>query len=312
MRRRAVLGAGLALPGIARAQSQAPLRIIVPYPPGGGADLLARALGAWIGSRHGRTVLVENRPGASSTIGAAYLARLPADGEAVLQADAAGMVIQPLVNRLPYAVEDFAAVARLVTNVVAIAAAPDSGIRDVAGLVSRARARAGAVTYATPGLLSHLHVAMEAFAGAAGVEMVHVPFQGTAPGVTAALAGQVDLVVLPPGALAAGVGDRRLHPVAVMAAERAPELPDVPTLRESGFDLVFNGWRGLFAPRGTPRAAMALWESAAAEAPRDPAFAQRLASLGERAAPLGPDAFAAFWAGEIAATRTLLPRLPRG
>ena len=312
MRRRAILAAALAAPGIARAQSQGTLRIVVPYPPGGGADLLARALAAWIGVKQGRTVVVENRPGASGTIGASYVARLPADGETVLQADAAGMVIQPLVNRLPYGFDDFAAVARLVTNVVVVAASPESGIRDVAGLVARARTRSGALTYATPGLLSHLHVAMEAFAGAAGVEMVHVPFQGTAPGVTAALAGQVDLIALPPGALAAGVGERRLRPVAVMAAERVPELPDVPTLRESGFDLVFNGWRGFFAPRGTPRSATAVWERAAFEAPQDPAFAQRLAALGERASPLEPDAFARFWAAEIAATRALLPRLPRG
>ena len=312
MRRRAVLGAALAAPGIARAQQHGTLRIVVPYPPGGGADLLARSLGAWIGARHGRTVVVENRPGASGTIGAAYVARLPADGETVMQADAAGMVIQPLVNRLPYTFEDFTPVARLVTNVVVVAASPASGITDAAGLVARARERSGALTYATPGLLSHLHVAMEAFAAAARIEMVHVPFQGTAPGVTAALAGQVDLVSLPPGALAAGVGDRRLRPVAVMAAERVPELQGVPTLREAGYDVVFNGWRGFFAPRGTPRAATAIWERAAFEAPQDPTFAQRLAALGERASPLDPEGFARFWAADIAATRALLPRLPRG
>ena len=295
MRRRAILAAALAAPGIAQAQSQGTMRIVVPYPPGGGADLLARALAAWIGTKHGRTVVVENRPGASGTIGAAYLARLPADGETVMQADAAGMVIQPLVNRLPYGFDDFAPVARLVTNVVVVAASPESGIRNVAGLVARARARSGALTYATPGLLSHLHVAMEAFAGAAGMEMVHVPFQGTAPGVTAALAGQGDPISPPPRALAARAGDRRLRPGAGMAA-----------------DLVFNGWRGFFAPRGTPRAATAIWERAAFEAPQDPAFAQRLVSLGERASPLGPDDFARFWAAEIAALRALLPRLPRG
>jgi len=314
MRRRAVLFGVLATPGIARAQQQQqrPLRIVVPYPPGGGADLLARALGGWVSQRHHRSVVVENRPGASGTIGAAFVARAAPDGETVLQADFAGMTIQPLVNRLTYTHEDFVPVARLVTNAVFLAAAPALGITGVSALVARAKAQPGTLTYATPGLLSHLHVAMEAFCAAARITLVHVPYQGTAPGVTAALAGQVDLIALPPGALGAGVGERHLVPLAVMAAQREPGYPRVPTLREAGLDVVFDGWRGLFAPRGTPRSATEIWERAAFDAPQDPIFAQRLSSLGERAAPLDPDGFARFWAADRAMAEALLPRLPRG
>lgn len=311
MRRRAILIGALGAPGIARAQSERPLRIIVPYPPGGGADLLSRALGAFITARHGRTVIVENRPGASTTIGAAYAARLPPDGETVFHGDFSGMTIQPLAQRLSYGAADFVPVTRLTTNPVVIGASSVSDLRSPAAIVERARARPGAVTYATPGILHHLHVAMEAFAAAARIELTHVPFQGSAPGATAVLAGQVDLISGPPSALQAGTAERRIVPVATMDANRAPELPGVPTLRDAGFDVVFEGWRGLFAPRGTPRAATAIWERAAADAPSDPAFAQRLAALGERAAPLGPDAFAAFWAADRATAEALLPRLPR-
>lgn len=310
--RRAVLAAALAAPGLAQAQPERPLRVVVPYPPGGGADLLARALGAWIAQHRGRQVVVENRPGASGTIGTAQVARAAPDGETVLQADFASMTIQPLANRLTYTAADFVPVARLVTNAVFLAASPALGITTIGALVERAKSRPGTLTYATPGLLSHLHVAMEAFSLAANITLVHVPYQGTAPGVTATLAGQVDLIALPTGALGAGIGDRRLMPLVVMAAERAPEQPSVPTLRESGYDVVFDGWRGIFAPRGTPAAATAIWERAAFEAPQDPAFAQRLEALGERAAPLDPDGFARFWAADRAQAEAVLPRLPRG
>ena len=312
MLRRSFIVGAVASPALARAQPERPLRIVVPYPPGGGGDLLARALGAWIAQHRGRQVVVENRPGASGTIGTAQVARAAPDGETVLQADFASMTIQPLANRLTYTAADFVPVARLVTNAVFLAASPALGITSIAALVERAKSRPGTLTYSTPGLLSHLHVAMEAFSVAANISLIHVPYQGTAPGVTAALAGQVDLIALPTGALGAGIGDRRLRPIAVMAAERAPELPSVPTLRESGYDVVVDGWRGLFAPRGTPAAATAIWERAAFEAPQDGAFAQRLEALGERAAPLDHDAFARFWAADRALAEAVLPRLPRG
>lgn len=319
MRRRAVLAAAAAasgaapgMPRIVRAQQDRPLRAVFPYPPGSGGDILLRALGAWMTARFGRTVVVENRPGASTTIGIAQAARAAPDGETVVMADFAGMTIQPLVNRLSYTAEDFVPVARVTTNAVVIAASSASDIQSLSALIDRAKARPQALSYGTPGTLHHLHVAMEAFSAAAGIEMTHVPFGGTAPAATAVLAGQVDVVVGPPAVLRTGAADRRLVPIATMGAERAPELPDTPTVREAGCDVVFEGWRAIFAPRGTPRAATLSWERAAFEAPQDPAFAQRLLTLGERPAPLDPDGLARFWAEDIAAARALLPRLPRG
>ncbi|MGG5817717.1 Bug family tripartite tricarboxylate transporter substrate binding protein [Falsiroseomonas sp. HW251] len=302
-------GAGLAVPAGAQAQSGRPLRIVVPYPPGGGADLLARALAAEIGGRGGRAVIVENRPGATGTIGAAAAARAAPDGETVLQADAAPMSILPLANRLPYGPADFEPVARLATSPVLLAARADGPLRSLADVIRAARADPGGVTYATFGILSHFHLAMEQFSGLAGVELTHVPFQGTAPGVTAVLAGQVALLTAPPGTLQDQPG---LRPIASMTAAPVPGFAGLPTFRAEGIDLVYEGWRGLFAPRGTPADRIAALDGAVAAAFTDPAFLAAVRRLGETPAFLGAADFARFWEADRAVVTGLLPRLPKG
>lgn len=302
-------GLGVAMPAVALAQSARPLRIVVPYPPGGGADLLARALAAEIGGRAGRAVIVENRPGATGTIGAAAVARAAPDGDTLLQADAAPMSIQPLANRLPYGPADFEPVARLATSPVLLAARADGPLRSLGDVIRVARADPGGVTYATFGILSHFHVAMEQFSQLAGIELTHVPFQGTAPGVTAVLAGQVALLTAPPGSLQDQPG---LRPIASMTAEPVPGFPGLPTFRAAGIDLVYEGWRGLFAPRGTPPDRIAAIQATVAAAFADPGFLAAVRRLGETPALLGAADFARFWEADRALVTGLLPRLPRG
>ena len=298
--------AGLPAPALAQ---QKPLRIVVPYTPGGSADIMARAFGSHLSARTGRTVIVENKPGATGTIGTQAVARSAPNGETILQSDIGPMSIQLAAGRPGYTPSDFAPVARLVTDPVVLATRSDSAYTSLADIVKKAKADPGGVSYATPGILSHLHVAMERFAQLAGIELNHIPYQGTGPGVVAVLAGQVDLVALPPTALQDQ--SAQLRPIAVATEASLPELPGVPTFRDGGIDLVLLGWRGLFAPKGTPPAVVSSLERAALDAFEDAEFVAQIRKLGLTPAPLGAEAFAGFWAAEREAIKPMVSRLPR-
>ncbi len=263
--------AALAVPRPVRAQQQQrPLRIVVPYTPGGSADIMARAFGAHLNVRSGRAVVVENKPGATGTIGTQAVARSAPNGETILQSDIGPMSIQLAAGRPGYAASDFLPIARLVTDPIVLATRAGSPLTSLAEVVKKAKVDPGGVSYATPGILSHLHVAMERFAQLAGVELNHIPYQGTGPGLVAVLAGQVDLIAATPNALQDQAAQMR--PVAVATAAPLPELPGVPTFRDGGFDLVLLGWRGLFAPKGTPAAAASSLERSVLEAFEDAEF----------------------------------------
>lgn len=311
MHRRTLLAlatGALATPALAQAR---PLRIVVPYPPGGSADVLARALAEQITASGSRAAIVENRPGASGTIGALAVARGPADGSAVLQADGSPMSILLEAGRAQYRAEDFAPVARLATSPFVLATRPNGAFGTLAEVVAAARAAPGRITYATPGILSFAHVVAERFAAATGIEMTHVPFQGTGPATAAVLGGQVDLIPVPPGQVLDQGGGAIFRPIAITTEARHPALPATPTFREAGTDLVFAGWRGWFAPAGMAAGTLQGIEAllrAALESPGGQAALQR---LGETPAWLGQADFARFWAEDRAAIRAILPRLPR-
>jgi tripartite-type tricarboxylate transporter receptor subunit TctC len=309
----AAAAAALAAPWLARAQQpqqQRPLRIVVPYTPGGSADIMARAFGAHLNVRSGRAVVVENKPGATGTIGTQAVARSAPNGETILQSDIGPMSIQLAAGRPGYAASDFLPIARLVTDPIVLATRAGSPLTSLAEVVKKAKVDPGGVSYATPGILSHLHVAMERFAQLAGVELNHIPYQGTGPGVVAVLAGQVDLIAAPPNALQDQSG--QLRPVAVATEAPLPELPGTPTFRDGGVDLVLLGWRGLFAPKGTPAAVVSSLERAVFDAFEDNGFVEQIRKLGLTPAPLGAEAFASFWAADREVVGKLASRLPKG
>jgi tripartite-type tricarboxylate transporter receptor subunit TctC len=219
------------------------------------------------------------------------------------------MSIQLAAGRPGYAASDFLPIARLVTDPVVLAARSDSAYKSLADVLKKAKADPGGVSYATPGILSHLHVAMERFAQLAGIELNHIPYQGTGPGVVAVLAGQVDLIALPPTSLQDQ--SAQLRPIAVATEAPLPELPAVPTFRDGGIDLVLLGWRGLFAPKGTPTEVVSALERAVLDAFEDAEFVGQIRRLGLPPAPLGAEAFAGFWAAEREAIKPMVARLPR-
>ncbi|MBX9749399.1 MAG: tripartite tricarboxylate transporter substrate binding protein [Roseococcus sp.] len=310
MQRRALLAAPALLASPAFAQAR-PLRLVVPYPPGGSADVLARAIAEQITAMGSRTAIVENRAGASGTIGALSVARAAPDGMTILQADGSPMSILLEAGRAQYRAEDFAPLLRLATSPFVLATRPGGPLRSLPEVIAAARAAPGRLTYATPGVLSFAHVVAERFAAAAGIELLHVPFQGTGPATSAVLGGQVELIPVPPGQVLDQGSGAIFRPIAITTEARHPSLPATPTFREAGTDLVFLGWRGMFLPAATPPETLAALEELLREAMGGPIVTAALQRLGETPALLDSSGFARFWGEDRVAVRAVLPRLPK-
>jgi tripartite-type tricarboxylate transporter receptor subunit TctC len=259
MRRRALFGAVVAAgAGHAVAQNAAwsptrPVRLIVPYPPGGATDLLARWVARELSPRLGQTVVVENRPGASGIIGSRAAAQSAPDGHTLLFTTADTHSVNRYAYRnLSYRPETFvpvSAVARLIFSLVARPGLSAAGASD---LVELARRAPQPMTYASWGVASTSQVMMESFKAETHVAMEHVPYQGAAPAVAALLADQVDAMMLPVGVALSQGG--RLKILGIASEVRFPATPEVPTLREQGFQLAGDLWLALLAPPGTPEA----------------------------------------------------------
>ncbi len=303
--RRAALAAPavLALPAEAQSWPTRPIRIIVPFPPGGSTDLLARRLADRLSFTLGVPVVVENRPGAGGTAGADLVSKSPPDGHALLMGvTGSNAIAASLFPNLPYdAVAGFAPVARLVSAPLVLVAHPGTGVTDVAGYVAAARATPGAVTYATPGNGTSMHLTGVMFGLRTGTELQHVPYRGSAQAMTDLVGGQVrsafaDLLVALPH-----VRGDAVRALAVTGAERHPLLPEVPTVAESGVaGFRAESWQGLFAPPGTPPAILSRLHAEVARAMADPEIRDAFARQGFRVEATDPADFAAFVRAEVA------------
>jgi tripartite-type tricarboxylate transporter receptor subunit TctC len=302
MRRRALLATTL-LATPALAWPDRPLRLLVGYPPGGGTDIMARAVAARLGRELGQSVVVENRTGASGTIAAAELARATPDGHVLLFVTGSEMALRPLLDRqLPYDAErDFQPIALLGRTPVALAVHGALPVANVPALVALAKARPGELGYASTGIAGLMHMAGELFLRRAGVELLHVPYRGAAPAVNDTAAGQVAMTFsgLPPVLPLAASG--RLRILAVCTPRRFPAIPEVPTLAEAGlegFDMANSV--GLVGLRGLPAAVLERLASAANASLADPALGALFRRNG--AEPLGssPSGYAEAMAQERA------------
>ncbi len=294
--------AGLA-PGWGRGQgaSLKPLRIIVPFPPGGSTDILARAIAPRI-ALPGQTVLIDNRPGAGGSLGADFAARAEADGNTLLMGHIGTLAVNvALYPRLPYdplkSFSPVAGVARVPNLLVVNAASP---VRSLAELVARAKSRPGQLSYASGGNGSAAHITMEYLKLRTGIFMVHIPYRGTAPSVTDVLGGQVDATFTGAPAVLPQVRGGRLRALAVSSASRIAGLPEVPTVAESGYPgWEADQWYGLVAPAGTPAEPLARLNAAVNLALAQAALAQQFASEGALPMPGTAQAFGALIASEI-------------
>ena len=251
-----LLAAPLLTPLPAQAQdSGKTMRIVVPFPPGGSTDLLARRIGDKLAAALGQTVIVENRPGAGGTVGAAYVAKAAPDGNTLLMGvTGSNAIAQSLYANLPYDVlKDFAPVSMVVSAPLVVAVNPAVKANTLAEFIALAKARPGAISYGSAGNGTSMHLTGEMFKQATRTSMVHIPYRGSAGMLNDLMGGQIDasfgdLLVLMPQ-LEAG----KVRPLAVTSKQRHPLLPNVPTVAESGYPgFEALSWQGLFAPAGTP------------------------------------------------------------
>lgn len=273
-----------------------PVTLVVPYPPGGSADILARALGQKLGDKLGQTVIVENKAGAGTAIGSRFVAEAPADGYTLLMGTVSSHAINPAMTKVGYdPVRDFVPVAALGAIPFVLVTRPDAPYQTLADVIAAAKKEPGKIAYASAGPGTSNHLAGEMLATAAGVKLLHVPYKGSAPALTDVLAGHVPLMFDLVTTAVPNIKQGKLKPLAVTGAQRSPLLPDVPTVAEAGVPgFETSAWFAVFAPSKVPAPALKRLSDDLYEILRTPDMQQRLRDLGMDPDPRKPDAFAAY------------------
>jgi tripartite-type tricarboxylate transporter receptor subunit TctC len=273
------LGVSAALP---QTYPSKPIRVIVPFAAGGAVDALARMLAAKVQESVGQPVIVENRAGAGGNTGAAEVAKAPPDGYTILQ-HTNGQAISPALYRsLPFdTLKDFIPVTQLVGTSTVLVATPKLPAKSAKELIALAKAKPGGLNYGMTGVGNSLHLTMEMFKRAAGIDLQAIPYRGDAPLNTALIAGEVDVAIVPIATIVPLIEAGRVRALAVNSAQRSHVLPDVPTVAEDaipGFEAA--GWQGWFVPAGTPREVVATIQREAAKAINAPDMQERLKAMG--------------------------------
>jgi tripartite-type tricarboxylate transporter receptor subunit TctC len=291
-----------ALSGQVRAFPDKPVRLVVPYAPGGSSDVIARMLGQKLSEMWNQPVVIDNRPGATSIIATEIVAKSAADGHTLLVTTAAFTIVPSLMDKLPYdPARDFEPITLINTTPLVLVVNPGVPAKTVRELIALAKAKPGTLTFGSSGSGGSNHLAGELFNTMAGVKIVHVPYKGNAPALNDLVGGHVDLVfngltsALPP--IKAG----KLRPLATTSLARAGALPEVPTLDElgmKGFQAV--GWNGLSAPARTPKEVIMRINADVLKVIRSPQLAERLKAEGSDPVGSSPEQFAAFLREETA------------
>ena len=298
--RRALLAGSVAFIAASAALAQSypakPIRFIVPYPAGGGTDIVARLLAVKLTASMGQPVVVDNKPGASTIIGTDMLAKAPADGYTIGMVTDSHAINTTFFPKLPYdSVKDFEPVSQLVFVPLVLVANPSLNVKTLAELIAAAKAKPGRINYASIGNGSPHQIAMEYLKSMAGISMTHIPYKGVAPALTDVVAGQVDVMFTGTSLAGPYVKAGKLNALAVSSAKRQPSIPDTPSVADAGlprFD--FMTWYGLAVPGGTPANIVQRLNQEVEAALNQPDVKERLAALGLVGAPTSPAAFAAF------------------
>jgi tripartite-type tricarboxylate transporter receptor subunit TctC len=292
------------MPFVAPAQDypRKPIRMIIPYPPGGPTDILGRIVAQNLTEKLGQQVVVENKPGASGMIGADLVAKAPPDGYTLL-ANASIHVINPSLYKNPTydAIKDFTPVSLIADVPLVLVVAPALPVKSVKDLIALGKSSSGKLNFASSGNAAAPHLAGEAFKIATGVDMQHVPYKGSGPALTDLMGGQVQLMFDSLPSSISHVKSGKLRAIAVTTAKRASALPNVPTVAESGvpgFDI--STWYGIWAPAGTPKEIVNRLSGEIAKIVKIPDVRERLAGLGAEPVGNSPDEFAAYCRSELA------------
>ena len=278
------------------------LRMIVPFPPGGGVDFAARVISRPLSERLGQPVVVDNRAGANGIIALEALKNAPADGYTLAVASNGPLVINPsMYLKLPYdTARDFTPIGRVVHFPLLLVAHTSVPAKSTAELIALAKEKPGTLTYSTPGIGNGGHLAAELFASMANVSLVHVPYRGTAPATTAIIAGEVSITFSSIPSVLQHVRSGRLRALAVGDSARVPSLPDYPTIAESGLPgYEAFSWAGLIGPAGMPREIVARLSRELGQILRQKEIVEQLAADGTLAMPDTPEEFSAYIKSEL-------------
>jgi tripartite-type tricarboxylate transporter receptor subunit TctC len=273
-----------------------PIRWVVAYPAGGGSDFLARQLAPQLGRQLGQTLVIDNRPGAGGIIGTDHAAKSAPDGYTIVTGDNGAMVFHSaMVRKLPYDPAELVPVGFMARFPLILAVDPNAGFDDIRQLLAALKKSPGRYSYASPGIGSPHHLAMELLKDRTRSFVVHVPYRGTAPAVQDVIGGQVPMMVLDTAAGLPHIRGGKLKALAVMSKTRIPALPDVPTLDEVGIkDFEVAAWQALFVPKGTPAEIVTRLTVEMNRAITTPEVRARLVDFGLEVTPSDGPSLAAF------------------
>ena len=293
----------LASPAFAQRYPDKPVRLVIPFPPGGPVDNIARPIVPKISEGLGQPVLVDNRGGAGGALGAAAVAKAAPDGYTILWGSAGPVAINVSLHpNIPYdPVKDFAPITLALSTQVILTVHPNLKVNTVKELIALAKASPGKINYASVGSGSSPYLAMELFANMAGIKMLHVPYKGGADAMNDLVAGRVDLIFLGVSSVAPHIKAGKLKALAVATTRRAAALPDVPTVSEAGvpgYDA--NSWHGLLAPAGTPRPIIDQLNGVIVKVLHLPEVAGVLVKQGAEPVGSKPEEFGAYIRSEVA------------
>jgi len=299
-----LLAALLLLPCLALAQAypSRPVRIIVPYPPGGATDVMARIIAQKLNESWPQSAVVENKPGASGTVGSEIVVKSAADGYTLLLQGTQHAINLSLYKQLPYdTLRDFVPVAYVASAPFLLVVHPSVTANSVAELIAYIKAKPGGLNYGSSGVGGGAHLAGEIFKTSAGVQLTHIPYKGAAPAMADLLGGQVPMVFDPIPTAITQVRSGRIKALAITSAKRSALMPELPTVAESGlpgFDV--SAWFGLYAPVATPKDIVAKLNADVNRVLQLPEVKEKFAGLGAESMPMGTDQFALHLRAEIA------------
>lgn len=316
--RRSVIGVltGIAmLPASAQQWPERPITLIVPFPPGGVADTVARPLAEALGQELKQSVVIENKGGAGGALGIGTAARAAPDGYTLLLALSSISVLpaaDKLLDRKPqYALEQFVPIARITADPTVLVVRADAPWQTLEQFVADAKRKPGAYNYGSSGNYGTMHVPMEMLKSAAGFRMTHIPFTGAGPAVNALLGGQVDALSTGPASIVQHIRAGKVRALAHWGDKPLASLPDVPALRERGHAVQYAQWSGLFALAGTPAPVLDTLRAALRKLSADPAFQQAIGRTGSPLAYLDADDFARYWSDDVKLMTEAVQRIGR-
>ena len=289
-------------PGAALAQAypSKPLRMVVPFPPGGSADILGRSVGQKLGERLGQPVVIDNRPGAGASIGAKAVAEAPADGYTLLLGTVSSHAMSPATNTVGYdPVKDFTPIAEIASIPFVVLVHPGVPVKNIAELVALAKSKPGQVTYASAGSGTSNHLAGELLGMAAGIKMLHVPYKGSAPALNDLLGGQVNAMFDLQLTAMPQIKSGKVRALAMTGAKRSALLPELPTVREAGVPgYEVTAWFGFFGPAGVPKPIVDRLNAELNAIMKLPDIRAKFAELGVETESGSAEEFAGFVRGE--------------